>query len=89
MLKARAHVHRRYEMGGAGRRLSGGLVEHQGRCVCTGVHEPGHPCAEDCERVRPEAMGEGLAAVSGALPMATQCPASFAPFRLSVACDGR
>lgn len=84
MLKAGAHVHRRYEKGGAGRRLFGGLVEHQGRCVCTGVHEPGHPCTEDCERVRPEAMGEGRAAVSGTALTATLRAASFAMFRLSV-----
>ena len=39
---------------------------------------------EDCERVRPEAMGEGRAAVSGTALTATLRAASFAMFRLSV-----
>jgi alpha-L-arabinofuranosidase len=29
------------------RRLFGGFVEHMGRCVYTGLYEPGHPRADD------------------------------------------
>ena len=47
MLSARAYVHRRYEVGEVDRRLFGGFVEHIGRCVYTGVYEPGHPCADE------------------------------------------
>lgn len=29
------------------RRLFGSLVEHMGRCVYTGIYEPGHPTADE------------------------------------------
>ena len=28
-------------------RLYGGFVEHMGRCVYTGIYEPGHPTADE------------------------------------------
>lgn len=33
-------------IGTINRRLFGSFVEHMGRCVYTGIYEPGHPCAD-------------------------------------------
>ena len=33
-------------IGSVNRRLFGSFVEHMGRCVYTGIYEPGHPCAD-------------------------------------------
>ena len=37
------------------RRLFGSFVEHMGRCVYTGIYEPGHPCA-DAEGFRQDVL---------------------------------
>ncbi|GIH80094.1 alpha-N-arabinofuranosidase [Planobispora longispora] len=36
-----------FSVGAVDPRLFGSFVEHLGRCVYTGVHEPGHPAADD------------------------------------------
>jgi alpha-N-arabinofuranosidase len=36
-----------FRVGPVDRRLFGSFVEHMGRCVYTGIHEPGHPTADD------------------------------------------
>ena len=36
-----------FRIGSIDRRLFGSLVEHMGRCVYTGVFEPGHPAADE------------------------------------------
>ena len=36
-----------FRVGSVDRRLFGTFVEHMGRCVYTGIHEPGHPTADD------------------------------------------
>ena len=36
-----------FRSGRVDRRLFGTFVEHMGRCVYTGIHEPGHPTADD------------------------------------------
>jgi alpha-L-arabinofuranosidase len=36
-----------YAIGPVPRRLFGTFVEHMGRCVYTGLYEPGHPRADD------------------------------------------
>jgi alpha-L-arabinofuranosidase len=36
-----------FRIGRVDRRLFGSFVEHMGRCVYTGIHEPGHPTADD------------------------------------------
>ena len=36
-----------YRVGPVSRRVFGSFVEHLGRCVYTGVYEPGHPTADD------------------------------------------
>ncbi len=36
-----------YTIGPVPRRLFGTFVEHMGRCVYTGIYEPGHPTADD------------------------------------------
>ena len=36
-----------FTIGPVDRRLFGSFVEHMGRCVYTGIHEPGHPTADE------------------------------------------
>ncbi|MDN4175034.1 alpha-N-arabinofuranosidase [Nocardioides sp. SOB77] len=36
-----------FTVGAVDRRLFGSFVEHMGRCVYTGIHEPGHPTADE------------------------------------------
>ena len=36
-----------FAIGPVPRRLFGSFVEHMGRCVYTGIYEPGHPTADD------------------------------------------
>jgi alpha-N-arabinofuranosidase len=36
-----------FRVGSVDRRLFGSFVEHMGRCVYTGIYEPGHPTADD------------------------------------------
>jgi alpha-N-arabinofuranosidase len=35
-----------FRVGPVRRRIFGSFVEHLGRCVYTGIHEPGHPTAD-------------------------------------------
>ncbi|AXK36003.1 alpha-L-arabinofuranosidase [Streptomyces armeniacus] len=43
---ARFTLDRAFTVGEVDRRLFGSFVEHLGRCVYTGIHEPGHPAAD-------------------------------------------
>ncbi len=45
-MRARIIVDCDYEIGEAGARLYGSFVEHLGRCVYSGIYEPGHPTAD-------------------------------------------
>lgn len=45
MTRARITVDREFTIGEVPRRLFGSFVEHMGRCVYTGIYEPGHPTA--------------------------------------------
>lgn len=47
MPSARLALHREFTVGPVPPRLFGSFVEHMGRCVYTGVYEPGHPTADD------------------------------------------
>ncbi|MFF8641244.1 alpha-N-arabinofuranosidase [Streptomyces sp. NPDC015345] len=44
---ARFTVHPDFAVGDVDPRLFGSFVEHLGRCVYTGIHEPGHPTADE------------------------------------------
>ncbi len=46
MTNARITVDRDFTIGDVPRRIFGSLVEHMGRCVYTGIYEPGHPAAD-------------------------------------------
>ncbi|HEY8471027.1 MAG TPA: alpha-N-arabinofuranosidase [Natronosporangium sp.] len=46
MLEASITVDPAFRVGPVRRRLFGSFVEHLGRCVYTGIHEPGHPAAD-------------------------------------------
>ena len=46
MLTARATLDPAFVVGTLDRRLFGSFVEHMGRCVYTGLYEPGHPRAD-------------------------------------------
>ena len=47
MTHARITVHPDFTVGPVDRRLFGSFVEHLGRAVHTGIHEPGHPEADE------------------------------------------
>jgi alpha-N-arabinofuranosidase len=47
MFKATLTVDRDFDLAPLDRRLFGVFVEHLGRCVYNGVHEPGHPTADE------------------------------------------
>jgi alpha-L-arabinofuranosidase len=47
MTRASITVDRDFTIGPVPRRLFGNFVEHMGRCVYTGIYEPGHPEADD------------------------------------------
>ena len=47
MDSARIVVDPDFAVGPVDRRLFGSFVEHMGRCVYTGIFEPGHPRADD------------------------------------------
>jgi alpha-N-arabinofuranosidase len=47
MTSARLIVDRDFVVGDIDRRLFGSFVEHMGRCVHTGIFEPGHPTADE------------------------------------------
>lgn len=44
---ARFALHPAFTVGEVNPRLFGSFVEHLGRCVYTGIHEPGHPTADE------------------------------------------
>ena len=46
MASARVTLDPRFTVGEVHRRLFGSFVEHLGRCVYDGIHEPGHPSAD-------------------------------------------
>ena len=46
MMQSRLTLDRDFVIGDLDRRVFGALVEHVGRCVYTGLHEPGHPRAD-------------------------------------------
>ncbi|GAB3268511.1 alpha-N-arabinofuranosidase [Arthrobacter pigmenti] len=46
MSRARITIDRSFTLGAVPRRLFGSFVEHMGRCVYTGIYEPGHPDAD-------------------------------------------
>jgi alpha-N-arabinofuranosidase len=45
MTRARITIDRDFTIGDVPRRLFGSFVEHMGRCVYSGIYEPGHPTA--------------------------------------------
>src|SRR5688500_4832774 len=45
MSRARLTLHPAFRVGAVDRRLFGGFVEHLGRHIYDGIHEPGHPTA--------------------------------------------
>ncbi|MFJ9392887.1 alpha-N-arabinofuranosidase [Nocardioides sp. NPDC101246] len=47
MTRARITIDRDFTIADVPRRLFGSFVEHMGRCVYTGIYEPGHPMADD------------------------------------------
>ena len=47
MSRARITLDRDFTVGEVPRRIFGSFVEHMGRCVYTGIYEPGHPTADD------------------------------------------
>jgi alpha-N-arabinofuranosidase len=47
MLSAALTVDPAYSVGEVDPRLYGSFVEHMGRCVYTGIYEPGHPAADE------------------------------------------
>ncbi|MBA3528251.1 MAG: alpha-N-arabinofuranosidase [Propionibacteriaceae bacterium] len=47
MARARIILDRDFTLGPVPRRLFGSFVEHMGRCVYTGIFEPGHPDADE------------------------------------------
>jgi alpha-N-arabinofuranosidase len=47
MSRATITVDRDFTVGPVPRRLFGSFVEHMGRCVYTGIYEPGHPAADE------------------------------------------
>ena len=47
MSRARVTLDRDFIVGEVPRRLFGSFVEHMGRCVYTGIYEPGHPTADE------------------------------------------
>jgi alpha-N-arabinofuranosidase len=47
MSRARITIDRDFTVGEVPRRIFGSFVEHMGRCVYTGIYEPGHPRADE------------------------------------------
>ncbi|GLY04605.1 MULTISPECIES: alpha-L-arabinofuranosidase C-terminal domain-containing protein [Actinoplanes] len=47
MLQARVSLHPSSVVAPVSRRTFGSFVEHMGRCVYTGIYEPGHPLADE------------------------------------------
>ena len=47
MIRTRLTLDRDFVIGELDRRIFGAFVEHLGRCVYTGLYEPGHPSADE------------------------------------------
>src|SRR3712207_9031045 len=47
MQQARVSIDPAFVVAPVNRRIFGSFVEHMGRCVYTGLYEPGHPTADD------------------------------------------
>jgi alpha-L-arabinofuranosidase len=47
MIRTRLTLDRDFPVGPLDRRVFGAFVEHLGRCVYTGIYEPGHPTADE------------------------------------------
>jgi alpha-N-arabinofuranosidase len=47
MIRSRLALDRDFAIGELDRRIFGAFVEHLGRCVYTGIYEPGHPTADE------------------------------------------
>src|SRR3954449_7478494 len=47
MRAARVFAHPSFRVADVPQRLFGSFVEHMGRCVYTGIYEPGHPTADE------------------------------------------
>lgn len=47
MIRSRLTLDREFIIGPLDRRVFGAFVEHLGRCVYTGIYEPGHPTADE------------------------------------------
>src|SRR5690625_7686113 len=47
MLETTVVLHPAYRVAPVNRRTFGSFVEHMGRCVYTGIYEPGHPQADE------------------------------------------
>ncbi|HBM80373.1 MAG TPA: alpha-N-arabinofuranosidase [Clostridiaceae bacterium] len=47
MQKSSIVIDKEYKIGDIDKRLFGSFVEHMGRCVYTGIYEPGHPEADE------------------------------------------
>ena len=47
MLSASISIDPAFVVAPVSRRTFGSFVEHMGRCVYTGIHEPGHPTADE------------------------------------------
>lgn len=47
MSHSRYHLHSSFVIGEIDPRIYGSFVEHMGRCVYTGIYEPGHPQADE------------------------------------------
>ncbi|HZL04491.1 MAG TPA: alpha-L-arabinofuranosidase, partial [Coriobacteriia bacterium] len=47
MIRATVVIDPAFRVGPVRRRTFGSFVEHLGRCVYTGIHEPGHPQADE------------------------------------------
>ena len=57
MIASRLIVDSDFAISDLDRRLFGSFVEHMGRCVYTGIYEPGHPTAGE-NGFRQDVMGK-------------------------------
>lgn len=74
--QARLVVDDEFRVGPVHDRVFGSFVEHLGRCVYTGIYEPGHPTA-DAEGFRQDVIDLSRNSVPppSAIPAATLCQA--------------
>ena len=77
MSRARITLDRDFTIGEVPRRLFGSFVEHMGRCVYTGIYEPGHPRPTRTASARTSrSSSRSWAPPSSATPAATSSPAT-------------